>query len=363
MHKIQNLLKKVDLDTLKKEIIKFESALNQDFSSKEYIQDLKKYNYNLELLELINDANKLTKDLNDTIAIKDEESLKDLAEADIKDITIKLDETYSKLENLLVEPLDNDDRKAMFEIRPGVGGVEAALFAEDLFNMYQKYCINNNFKIEIYSIDYNTEGGINEASFIVDKQDTYALFRFESGVHRVQRVPKTETLGRVHTSTASVVVMPEADITEIDINPNDLRIDVYRSSGPGGQSVNTTDSAVRITHIPSKITVTCQTSKSQHKNKEMALKILVSRLKEIEEEKVTSELNSIRNSSIMGSKRSSKIRTYNFPQGRITDHRIGKSWFNINNVVYEGELQEILETTNKVIRSGEILDTENTNED
>lgn len=357
MHRIQALLKKIDTTKLNSEIKEFESATH-DFSSSEYISELKKYNSNSEILKYYTEASRLISSLEDTKNMLNDDSLKDLAAEEIKAIQINLDEIYTLLENHLIEPLNDDDKKTIFEIRPGVGGVEASLFAEDLFNMYKKYCVNNSLKIEIYSIGYNTEGGITDVTFLIDNTDSYGLFRFESGVHRVQRVPKTETLGRVHTSTASVVVMPKVDANSVEIKPSDLRIDVYRSSGPGGQSVNTTDSAVRITHLPTKITVTCQTSKSQHANKEMALTVLASRLKEIEDEKVSSQLNTLRNESIMGGKRSSKIRTYNFPQGRITDHRVGKSWFNVEKVVYEGELQEILETTNKIIRSGEV-DTEN----
>jgi len=362
MHKIQNLLKNINIDLINESIQTFDSKSNHDFSSSQYIEDLKQYNLALEKRDLYNTATNLLRSLEDTNNMLADDSLKELAQAEIESITLNLDELYTKLENLLVEPLKDDEKKALFEIRPGVGGVEAALFAEDLLGMYQKYCARNNIKIEIFSIDYNAEGGITGATFLADKTDCYGLFRFESGVHRVQRVPKTETLGRVHTSTASVVVMPKVDINSIEIKQSDLRIDVYRSSGPGGQSVNTTDSAVRITHLPTKITVTCQTSKSQHANKDMAMIVLASRLKEIEEEKVSSQLNNLRNESIMGGKRSSKIRTYNFPQGRITDHRIGKSWFNINEVVFEGFLEDILVTTNKVIRSGDII-TEDDTED
>lgn len=355
MHPIQELIKKIDIKNIEEQIADFDSSENHDFSSQDYIESLKKYNNLNEIKDLYSKVTKHISDLDDTNSMLKDESMKDLAEAEVESINQELDEIYTRLELMLAEPLEHDEKKAIFEIRPGVGGVEAALFADDLFNMYQKYCLNKKLKIEIFSISYNNEGGISEVTFIIDKPESYGLFRFEAGVHRVQRVPKTETLGRVHTSTASVVVMPEINSSSMQINPSDLRIDVYRSSGPGGQSVNTTDSAVRITHLPSKLTVTCQTSKSQHTNKEMAMTILVSRLKEIEDEKVSSELNTLRNDSIMGGKRSSKIRTYNYSQGRITDHRIGKSWFNINNVIYEGDLQEILDTTNKVIRSGQTV--------
>lgn len=355
MHQIQELLKKIDIKSIEEQIAEFDRSESHDFSSQNYIESLKKYNNLTEVRNLYVEATKLISDLDDTNNMLNDESMKDLIAVEIASINKKIEEIYIKLESMLAETLEHDEKKAIFEIRPGVGGVEAALFTEDLLNMYQKYCLNNKLKLEIFSISYNNEGGISEVTFIVDKPESYGLFRFESGVHRVQRVPKTETLGRVHTSTASVVVMPEINSSSMQINPSDLRIDVYRSSGPGGQSVNTTDSAVRITHLPTKLTVTCQTSKSQHTNKEMAMTILVSRLKEIEDEKVSSELNTLRNDSIMGGKRSSKIRTYNYSQGRITDHRIGKSWFNINNVIYEGDLQEILDTTNKVIRSGQTV--------
>jgi peptide chain release factor 1 len=359
---IDNLLKQVDLNKITSEIHAFENQTDTDYSSKDYIDSLKKYNKNLEIKDLHNQILSILSNLKDTKELAQDEALKEQADNEIALLEENLANLYTKLELLLIEPLENDDKKALFEIRPGVGGVEAALFANDLLEMYQKYCLKNNLKIEIYSIDYNLEGGINEAVFLVDSENSYSTFRFESGVHRVQRVPKTETLGRIHTSTASVVVMPEIDLNTDEISPNDLRIDVYRSSGPGGQSVNTTDSAVRITHIPTKITVTSQASKSQHKNKDVAMKILASRLYELEAEKISSQVNALRSESIMGGKRSSKIRTYNFPQGRITDHRIGKSWFNIEEVVYEGALENILETTNQIIRTGKSNNTEDNEE-
>lgn len=362
MHKIKNLIGKINLDQIKNQIQEFD-LITPDFSSSEYIEKLKKNGSNSELLKLITNANKLLEDQESNNELLDDPEMSSMAKEDIEKINSELDSLYSSIEELTNEPLENDEKKAIIEIRPGVGGVEAALFAEDLLNMYQRFCLANKIKIEVFSISYNQEGGITEAVIRINDENSFAKFRFESGVHRVQRVPKTETLGRVHTSTASVVVMPEASLDSMQINPSDLRIDVYRSSGPGGQSVNTTDSAVRITHLPSKLIVTCQTSKSQHSNKEMAMTILISRLKEIEDEKRSSELNSIRNSSIMGGKRSSKIRTYNFPQGRITDHRIGKSWFNINEVVYEGKLENIVNSTNKAIRSGEFATDSNNEED
>lgn len=357
MHKISKLLDSIDKSKLESEIAEFESKTHTSFREVADQLLLKQYQKNLSTKQLIDTIEKTLGDLNDTINISDE-SIKELAQQEIIDLTKKLDELYVELEDKVFEALPNDDKKAIFEIRPGVGGVEASIFAEEIFIMYQKYCSKNNYKINIISIEYNQEGGINGATFIVDSVNSFSTFRFEAGVHRVQRVPKTEALGRVHTSTVSVVVMPEIEFSSLNISPSDLKIDVYRASGPGGQSVNTTDSAVRVTHIPTKITVTCQNGKSQHKNKETALQILASRLQEIEEEKVNSEINEIRNSSIMGGKRSSKIRTYNFPQGRITDHRINKSWFNITQAVSEGAIDDIINNSNKLIRRGETTNTE-----
>lgn len=204
--------------------------------------------------------------------------------------------------------------------------------------------------MELYSFVYDDVGGIKEAVFLIDEEESFAKFRFEAGVHRVQRVPTTESSGRIHTSTASVVVMPEISIKEVKIKPEELRIDVYRSSGPGGQSVNTTDSAVRITHLPTGITVSCQNGKSQHKNKEMALSILASKLEEIESSIQKDATKEIRNSAISGGDRSVKIRTYNFQQSRITDHRISTSWFNIPEIM-DGEIEEIVATTNLKLRN------------
>jgi peptide chain release factor 1 len=250
----------------------------------------------------------------------------------------------------LIQEADSDDkRNAIVEIRSGTGGDEAAIFAGDLVRMYFRYAEKQNWKIEVMNSNHSSTGGVKELIFMViaDKNSNYQPYgrlKYESGVHRVQRVPSTESSGRLHTSAASVVVIPEVDDIEVDIKDDDIKIDTYRSSGPGGQSVNTTDSAIRITHLPTDITVTCQDEKSQLKNKNKALSILKSKLYELEKEKQNEKITETRQSSIKTGDRSAKIRTYNFPQNRITDHRIKKNWYNLS-AVLDGDLDEIIEST------------------
>lgn len=320
-----------------------------DFSSQESISYLKEAEKLNLLKELVNSLEIEIRSYNEAQNNLNEEGFREIAEEQLKLSEEKLIKINTEIEALTITPLKNDDKKAIFEIRPGVGGIESALFAQELFRMYTNYLKNQNIGVEIFSIVNNEEGGINEAVFLVNEDGSYGRFRFEGGVHRVQRVPKTEAMGRIHTSTVSVAVIPKFEEKSIDINPNDLKIDVYRSSGPGGQSVNTTDSAVRITHIPSGITVTCQNGKSQHKNKEMALSVLFGKLQEIEERKKELEEKALRKASVDSADRSAKIRTYNFPQSRITDHRINESWFNINEVM-EGGLDEIIKMTSLKLR-------------
>ena len=244
---------------------------------------------------------------------------------------------------LLLLPKDpNDDKNVIMEIRAGTGGDEAALFASDLFRMYTRYAENHGWRIEIMDSNYTDISGIKEIIFAVDGQGAYSQFKFESGVHRVQRVPSTESSGRIHTSAATVAVLPEAEEVDVDINENDLRIDVYCSSGPGGQSVNTTQSAVRITHIPSGLVVMCQDEKSQHKNKAKALRVLRARLKEKYEDEQNAEMAGARRSQVGTGDRSERIRTYNFPQGRVTDHRINLTLHKLD-MVLEGQLDEIIQ--------------------
>jgi len=347
----EELLAKFQLEDIRNKVKELEtkqSSLN--YSDPSFVETVKEYNLSSELLLALDSLNKKLKDYKETSNMLNDPDFAALAHDDLTKIEAEIDLLTKKIKEPTQKPLPNDDKKAIIEIRPGVGGVEASLFAEDLFRMYVRYCNIKGYKVENYSLEYNPEGGINEAVFMVNEDSSFGKFRFESGVHRVQRVPSTEALGRIHTSTASVVVMPKFEATDVKIEAKDLRIDVYRSSGPGGQSVNTTDSAVRILHIPTKIIVTCQNGKSQHKNKEMAMSILMSKLYEIEHEKKASSEKELRSESIKGGDRSAKIRTYNFPQGRITDHRIGKSWFNIDTVI-SGEADEVITTVNSELRA------------
>ena len=263
----------------------------------------------------------------------------EMAKKDLGEMENKKNLYENKLKIFLLPKDEDDDKNAIVEIRAGTGGLEASLFCADLFRMYEKVCSKKKWQIEIISISKSEAGGYKEVIFLVNGNDIYSYLKYESGVHRVQRIPKTETQGRVHTSAATVAVLPEAEEVDIQIKDTDLRIDVFRAGGPGGQSVNTTDSAVRITHIPSGVVVSQQDEKSQHKNKAKALKILRSRVYEAEKRKRDQERSSNRRHQIGTGDRSERIRTYNFPQGRVTDHRINLTLHKLEEFL-SGEIHE-----------------------
>jgi peptide chain release factor 1 len=271
-----------------------------------------------------------------------DEEVRELASAEIDGLMVRRDALEGEIRLLLVPKDPNDEKNAILEIRAGTGGDEAALFAADLFRMYSRYAERYGWKVEAISTSLTDGGGIREVIANVTGKNIYSRLKHERGVHRVQRVPATESQGRIHTSTVTVAVMPEAEEVDVEIDPSDLRIDVYRASGPGGQSVNTTDSAVRITHVPTGLVVQCQDEKSQHKNKAKAMKVLRSRLLEQEIEREADERASARREQVGTGGRSEKIRTYNFPQSRVTDHRAGVTLHKLDAVI-EGDLDELLD--------------------
>jgi peptide chain release factor 1 len=272
---------------------------------------------------------------------KDEE-FREMAKVELAELTERRDDLEEKIRLMLIPKDPQDEKNAIVEIRAGTGGDEASLFAGDLYRMYTKYCETKNWKIDLIDFTEGTAGGFKEIIFDVSGDDVYGQLKYESGVHRVQRVPKTETQGRVHTSAASVVVLPEAEEVDVEISMNDIRKDTFCSSGPGGQSVNTTYSAIRLTHIPTGIVATCQDEKSQIKNLEKALSVLRTRIYEREYQKYLDEISSKRKTMVSTGDRSAKIRTYNWPQGRVTDHRIGLTLYNLQSII-DGNIQELID--------------------
>jgi peptide chain release factor 1 len=279
-----------------------------------------------------------------------DEEVRELARAELEELAQKRTELEGEIHALLVPKDPNDAKNAILEIRAGTGGEEAALFASDLFRMYTRYAERYGWKVEPLSLSQTDGGGIREVVANIRGEDIYSRLKYERGVHRVQRVPTTESQGRIHTSTVTVAVLPEAEEVDVQIDPGDLRVDVFRASGPGGQSVNTTDSAVRLTHVPSGLVVQCQDEKSQHKNKARAMKVLRSRLLAQEIQREAEERDRLRRGQVGTGGRSEKIRTYNFPQSRVTDHRAGVTLHKLDAII-EGDLDEILDAVHVYMAS------------
>ena len=268
--------------------------------------------------------------------------IRGLAEMDLAELDEKIEEAEKALKILLLPKDPNDEKNIVLEIRAGTGGEEAALFAADLFRMYARFAESRGWKVEILSSHPTDSGGFKEIVCLIEGDRVYSRLKYESGVHRVQRVPVTESQGRIHTSAVTVAVLPEAEDVDVDIKPEEIKVDVYRSSGPGGQSVNTTDSAVRVTHLPSGLVVTCQDEKSQHKNKAKALKVLRARLLDLKLDEQKEQISEERRGQVGTGDRSERVRTYNFPQSRMTDHRIGLTLYRLESIL-QGEIEDIIE--------------------
>lgn len=314
-------------------------------NQKEYSKVAKERSDIAEVVSCYRDWRKVEEQIeeNRQLLEDDEAEIQEMAREELVTLRPQKEDLEAKLKLLLLPKDPNDEKNVLLEIRAGTGGDEASLFCADLFRMYTRYGETKGWKVEILSSSPTGLGGFKEIIVLIEGQRVYSQLKFEGGVHRVQRVPVTEGSGRIHTSAVTVAVLPEADEVDVDLDPKDLRIDVFRSSGPGGQSVNTTDSAVRITHIPSGIVVSCQDEKSQHKNKTKGLKILRARLLEKNQEAQRSEIAASRKLMVGSGDRSERIRTYNFPQGRVTDHRINLTLYKLEQVM-DGEIKELIDS-------------------
>ena len=309
---------------------------------KQYIQLNKEYKDLQPIIEAFQKYKNILSNIENAKEMLKDDEMKEMAKMELDELTPKQEELEEEIKVLLLPKDPADSKNAVVEIRAGAGGDEASIFTGDLYRLYSNYASSKGWKTEVVDVAEGTSGGYKEIIFNVKGDDVYGMLKFESGVHRVQRVPQTETQGRVHTSAASVVVMPEAEEFDVEIKESDIRKDTYCSSGPGGQSVNTTYSAVRLTHIPTGVVAQCQDQKSQHKNYDKALRVLRSRIYEIELQKRLEELSGQRKSMIVTGDRSAKIRTYNYPQGRVTDHRISLTQYNLSNVM-DGEIDKFIE--------------------
>ena len=337
------------LQDIKKRYIDLEKSLSDPkvISNNSLFQEYAKEHSGLApLVSTINQYDQLVKEISETeelLELEDDEEFLELAKEELAELKEKREPLERDMTFMLLPKDPNDGKNVIVEIRAGTGGDEAGLFAAELFRMYNRYATPQGWKTDMISSHATGMGGFKEVIFSVEGKDAYAQLKYESGVHRVQRVPTTESAGRIHTSAVTVAVLPEAEEVEVEIEPEDLRIDFFRSSGPGGQSVNTTDSAVRITHIPTNIVVSCQDEKSQHKNRAKAMKVLRARLLDQMQGEQDAQRSAERRTQIGSGDRSEKIRTYNFPQNRLTDHRIGFTLYKLESVM-EGELGELIES-------------------
>lgn len=323
-----------------------------EISSPDVMQDMKRYaslskSYKemqevVEAYEVYKNILSNIENAKNVVATEKDEDFREMAKVELDELTVRLEKLEEDIRMMLVPSEPEDSKNAIIEIRAGTGGDEASIFAGDLYRMYTRYCETKGWKTELVDFNDGTNGGFKEIIFNVIAPKAYGQLKYESGVHRVQRVPQTETQGRVHTSAASVVVMPEADELDVDVKENDIRTDTFCSSGPGGQSVNTTKSAVRLTHIPTGIVVQCQDQKSQLKNYDKALQVLRTRIYEVEYNKRMEEMSKKRKTMISTGDRSAKIRTYNYPQSRVTDHRIGLTAYNLPTFM-NGDIQEFID--------------------
>lgn len=326
-------------------------ALNREYKDLSALMEKRKEYLNLSQRQ---------KEAEEIISDGSDPEMTDMAKEELEEVKSKLPALEETIRFMLIPKDPEDAKNVVMELRAGTGGDEASIFAGDLYRMYTKYCESKGWKVSVVDLSEGTAGGFKEIIIEVSGTDVYGILKFESGVHRVQRVPQTETQGRVHTSAATVMVLPEAEEFDIEIDMNEVRLDLFCSSGPGGQSVNTTYSAVRLTHIPTGIVAQCQDQKSQHKNKEKALKVLRSRLYELELSKKLEEDSAKRSAMVSSGDRSAKIRTYNYPQGRVTDHRIGLTLYDLQNIV-NGDLDKLVDeiqlhyNTEKLKVSGELI--------